>query len=185
MVNTPLAVPITTGAFAFTGVLIAQLVAICIQWRKTLNDDIRRWHFERRTLYAEYLAHCQELCDRMSDAIEIDDFTYLPNIHDEDECRLDALMNEIQLIAPKVVVDRARRLTIVVFIRAIHAWRCAIEERSLNELEDNETYDDKVRLARVEFIDAARRDLLTPSRLRTEGWIFPPKAYKNKQLPEE
>jgi hypothetical protein len=70
--------PVLTGSFAFVGVLVAQLVIVWMQRSKVLAEDTRRWHSERRSLYAQFLAHAREIDERISSAAEEDNPRELP-----------------------------------------------------------------------------------------------------------
>lgn len=169
MTGASLTVPLLTGTFAFTGVVLAQLVAVWLQRRRALYEDTRRWHTERRTLYAEFMTIVEDVDRRTSLAIEENDTSMLPNIHDPEDCPIPSVEREIQLIAPHTVVEAARYLDAVVSVRLLRAWQVAIDGYPLAEV-DVDDEDDRhkrdLRVARSDFIEVARQDLTNPNKTR-------------------
>ncbi|MFE3172658.1 hypothetical protein ACFXPA_28690 [Amycolatopsis sp. NPDC059090] len=167
-----LIIPVLTGSFAFVGVLVAQLVIVWMQRSKVLAEDMRRWHSERRSLYAQFMAHAREIDDKISDAANEDDPRELPNIHDRNSYRLGAIEDEIMLIAPHSVVVAARKLSVVLLDRTITAWQLAgddclgdlaVDENNAEEL----AYQSALRVATTDFIETARQDLINPLKIRS------------------
>jgi hypothetical protein len=48
-------VPLIAGVFAPGGVVVAQVNAIVMDRLRVRREDARRWHEDRRTVYARYL----------------------------------------------------------------------------------------------------------------------------------
>lgn len=99
---------IITGIFAFVGVLVAQLVAVVLDRIRTSRDDARRWHAERREVYARFVGYFNDAAKVLYDgwsspeAFDIATFT-----------EFDAVMRikvELHLLATRSVRDASDRM---------------------------------------------------------------------------
>lgn len=155
---------VLTGAFAFAGVILAQVVIVWSQRRRIADEDARRWHAERRTLYAQFIKQCDDVDQRLSDAISERNSRKLPNLHNNNDYPMDATELEIRLLAPEVVVEAARALYASILTKSINAWRYALDG-DFDEFSDEHDaleYEWPIRTDRMNFIEVARRDLMTP-----------------------
>jgi hypothetical protein len=179
--ETSLLAPILSGVFAFVGVLLAQAVVVWTQRKKVFDEDMRRWQEERRTLYARFVSEADAIAHRIHDAHETNKPSKLPNIYDPEDYRIEALLNEILLIASPEVVEAAQELDARVFIHLLETWRWVTGAGDLEDAQelasmDQETQSDLAkdpRTARTKFLQIARKELMEPSSMKgNKGFIL-------------
>ncbi|WP_139131890.1 hypothetical protein [Micromonospora chersina] len=66
--------PLVAGIFAFAGVMVAQVVVVTLDYFKVKREDARRWHAERRIIYAEALSIALKLAEMARTYNTGDDF---------------------------------------------------------------------------------------------------------------
>jgi len=147
-------VPLVSGAFAFVGVLLAQGVGLYSERRKTKREDERRWHAERRVVYAAFTRGLRISLDSLINRFENKDgdkgtLDYLNSPADPPD--LKSQIDEVELLATKEVADAASSA-----LRVIVAMQARL--LSLNESQFNSALESAER-RRNEFVKVARIEL--------------------------
>lgn len=176
MESPSLLAPILSGAFAFAGVLLAQTVLLWTHKRKVVDEDMRRWQAERRTLYASFVSESERIASMIDRAHSTSDLSVLPNIHDQDEYKVEAILNEVMLIGSPQVVVAAQELASRTFIDLLGTWKWVIGDGTEDDQSDLSTMDEETRegyrrpqrMARVQFLREARNELMNPSNAKPE-----------------
>jgi hypothetical protein len=147
-------VPLIAGVFALGGVLLAQVNAIVMDRLRVRREDARRWHEDRRAVYARYLnaadaAVRQITSGRVDGDHRVDDEwrAAVAGVLGE----LGRVRTEIQLVASVAVYAAARELLVQTQALAAEADTDLADERARAEA--------VVADRRREFLTAARLEL--------------------------
>lgn len=148
-------VPLIAGAFALGGVVLAQANAIVMDRVRVRREDARRWHDDRRAVYARYL-NAADTAVRQIVSGRVDGDR--PDA-DADQWRvavarvleeLGDVRTEIQLVASVAVFEAAREL-----LAQTHGLASAAERDLAERAQAERVVADK----RREFLTAARLEL--------------------------
>jgi hypothetical protein len=146
-------VPLIAGLFALGGVLLAQVNAIVMDRLRVRREDARRWHEDRRAVYARYLNAADTAVRQITSGRVIGDH------RDDDEWRaavagvlgeLGRVRTEIQLVASVAVYAAARELLV---------QTQALAARAETDLAERAQAEAVVADRRREFLTAARLEL--------------------------
>jgi hypothetical protein len=108
-------VPLVAGVFALGGVVLAQVNAVVMDRLRVRREDARRWHEDRRAVYARYL-NAADAAVRQITSGPVDG-----DHRNDDDWRaavaralgeLGGVRTEIQLVASVAVYDLARELLV-------------------------------------------------------------------------
>jgi hypothetical protein len=141
--------PLVAGIFAFTGVIVAQVVIVILDFLKIRREDARRWHTDRRKIYAECLAAAVKIATyvvgyRTGNAI---DEAKLWEMHED----LIYKSEEINIVASESVREAMNRLG--------HILQEQLSYIMNKGKEPSEERLSQMRRRLLEFSAAARREL--------------------------
>jgi hypothetical protein len=146
-------VPLIAGVFALGGVVLAQANAIVMDRLRVRREDERRWHEDRRAVYARYLnvadAAVRQITSGRVDGDHRNDDEWravVAGVLDE----LGGVRTEIQLVASVAVYDVARELLV-----QTQALAAGAETDLAERAQAERVVADK----RREFLTAARLEL--------------------------